>query len=149
MIQRCNGMRFLLKPSQAIGVGRRDWRQYLDGNITAKPEVAGPINFAHAPGANQVLDFVFTQPESSRQNRLCGRGIHEALWNLAVCCQHRIDFPAQAGIERARTIQKSWPFFWRKFHCLLKDLSDSRPWIRRHKVQTSLQTLTELAFGFR
>ena len=50
MRERRDGQRLTLEARERLRVGRRGRRQHLDGDIAMEPEVARPIDLAHAPG---------------------------------------------------------------------------------------------------
>ncbi len=67
MVQRSQGPRLALELAQAIGVAGDVLRQDLDGDGAIEAGVAGAVDLAHAPGADQAEDFVWTQARASSQ----------------------------------------------------------------------------------
>ncbi len=66
MVQRCRRPCFLSEALQPVGIGRERRRQYLDGYVASEPRIAGPVDFAHAAGANLRGDFIRTNFLSCR-----------------------------------------------------------------------------------
>jgi len=71
VVQRSDGPRFLGEAAEAIGVGRDRVGEDLDRHVAPEPGVAGAVDRAHAPGANQLEDLVRTQPRARSQGH-CG-----------------------------------------------------------------------------
>ena len=50
--------RLLHEPPVAIGIGRRFWRQHLDGDGPAEPRIDGAVDHAHAAAADFGFETV-------------------------------------------------------------------------------------------
>ena len=58
MIEPDYGVRFLLKPLQALRVtGKAQWQKFERG-LAARCDVSGQIDFAHPTGADRFRNFV-------------------------------------------------------------------------------------------
>ena len=58
MVQRREDLRFALEPRQALGIVRERVGQDLDRDVAIELRVAGPIDLAHAAGAEGGEDLV-------------------------------------------------------------------------------------------
>ena len=58
MIQRGEQLRFATEPRDTIGVLRKRVREDLERDVASQCGIAGPIHFAHSPGADRCQDFV-------------------------------------------------------------------------------------------
>jgi hypothetical protein len=58
MVERGQHLRFAAEPREAVGVVRHLREQDLDRDLAMQVRIARPIDFAHAPGAQQGNDFV-------------------------------------------------------------------------------------------
>ena len=58
MIERDHGVRFLLKPLQALGVTGKAHGQEFERGLAARCNVGGQIDFAHPAGADRFRNFV-------------------------------------------------------------------------------------------
>jgi hypothetical protein len=67
MRERRDGQGFTLEARERLRVGRCGRRQHLDGDIAMEPEVARPIDFAHAPRPQGANDLECPQAGSCRQ----------------------------------------------------------------------------------
>jgi hypothetical protein len=71
------GQRPIVVPERGI----RSWTEpqaggeHLHGDVAAEPRVAGPIDLAHAAGAERGDDFVWTQTGPGRQHRVRPRAL--------------------------------------------------------------------------
>ena len=52
MVERRQHLRLALKARDAIGIGGKEIRKNLDGDVAAQPRIAGSIHFAHAACAD-------------------------------------------------------------------------------------------------
>lgn len=67
MVQRGEDLAFALKPHHAIDV-RGEWlRQDLQRDVAAEPGITGPIDLAHAPGAEEAGNFVRSEASASSE----------------------------------------------------------------------------------
>ena len=62
VVERGGGARFQLEAVEALRIGREARRQHLDGDVAAEARIAGPIDLAHAAGAEQRDDLVGPEP---------------------------------------------------------------------------------------
>ena len=58
MVQRSDGLRFLLEPAEAVLIVRQRRGQNLDGDFAPQPPVARAIHLAHSARADERLNFV-------------------------------------------------------------------------------------------
>ena len=58
MIEPDYGVRFLLKPLQALGVTSKTHGQEFERGFAARCNVGGQIDFAHPAGADRFRNFV-------------------------------------------------------------------------------------------
>jgi hypothetical protein len=66
MVQRSQQLRFAVKASQPFGIVRQRLRQYLDGDVTSKPSIAGAIDLPHATRVEPRYDLVPTDAGAGR-----------------------------------------------------------------------------------
>ena len=55
---RGDGPGFPLEPFEALGIAGHVRGQHFEGHLTSEPGVCGPIDLAHAAGANRGGDLV-------------------------------------------------------------------------------------------
>src|SRR6266516_4390769 len=67
MIEPNYGMRFLLKPLQALGVGGKAHGQKFECCLTARCHVGGQIDVAHPAGADSFRNFVVADRATDEQ----------------------------------------------------------------------------------
>jgi hypothetical protein len=72
VIERGCRARLLLEARNAIGIGRRDFRQDFDRDVTVQSAVAGPIDFAHPPRTKEARDLVWTELRPGSDRHLIG-----------------------------------------------------------------------------
>jgi hypothetical protein len=58
MIERGEHLRLAFEPGEAVGVGREEVRQDLDGDVTVQLRVARLVNLAHAAGPDGRQHFI-------------------------------------------------------------------------------------------
>ena len=73
VIQRRRGPRFLLEARQALDVLRELRRKHLDRDVPRELRVSGPVDLAHAAGADRANDFVGGQPRAGGKRHRGGR----------------------------------------------------------------------------
>jgi len=73
MIERGCGASFLSETAQTLGIGGVARRQDLDGNFAAEPRVPRAVDFAHAAGAKQREDLVWSELRARSHRN--GRGL--------------------------------------------------------------------------
>jgi hypothetical protein len=76
MIERCQDLRFELKPGEPLRVCGDAGRQSLDRDFPVQLRVAGAINLAHAPTANQREDFEGAEALAGPQRHLRITGLY-------------------------------------------------------------------------
>jgi len=62
VVEGCCRARFLFESNPPIDVARNGRGENLDGDVTSKPGITGPINLTHRPGADRRDNLV--RPES-------------------------------------------------------------------------------------
>jgi hypothetical protein len=62
VVQGCSGASFLFESNPTVSVTRDGGGENLDGDVTSKSRIPGPINLAHRPGADECNNLV--RPES-------------------------------------------------------------------------------------
>jgi hypothetical protein len=61
VVQRAGRAGLELEPTPALRIGRRRFGQHLDGDRAIETCVAGPVDLAHATGAQRCEDLVWTE----------------------------------------------------------------------------------------
>jgi hypothetical protein len=84
MVERRQQLGFALKPDGPFGIGVQSIWQRLDCGVPIQAGVAGAIDFAHAPGADQADDFIRAEPSSSDQRH------QRSLWRASAVMSARI-----------------------------------------------------------
>jgi hypothetical protein len=64
MVERGSRLRLLYESPATALVGDAMRGQHLDGHLAPEPRIAGAIDLAHAPGANQAEDLVGAEPRT-------------------------------------------------------------------------------------
>ncbi len=64
MVQTTDRARLALEPPEVLALCVR---QDLDRDLATKPRVIGPVDDAHAAGADRVLDLVRAEPGAVRE----------------------------------------------------------------------------------
>src|SRR5882762_2924059 len=104
MIERDDGVRFLLKALQALGIPGKAHGQEFERGLAACCHVGGQIDFAHPAAANPFGDFVVTERLTNEQVSLLifnnsrgnadSRDFDEAAYSLTRS-EERFNFAAQ------------------------------------------------------
>src|SRR5206468_1645731 len=115
MIEPNYGMRFLLKPLQALGVAGKALGQKFERGLAARCHVNGQIDFAHPATAYPFGNLVVTDRLADEQISLAisnnsrrnadSWGFNEAAYSLTQS-EKRFNFAAQKLIAFARRFQK-------------------------------------------
>src|SRR2546422_11257866 len=58
MVERGQSSRFLLEPTQTVGIGGVRGGQHLDRDLAAEPGIAGAIDLPHAAGTEGCQNLV-------------------------------------------------------------------------------------------
>ena len=69
MVEAGGASRLLQNPARALLVLWRVGLERLDRDLAPQPEIARPIDDAHATGTERADDFVIAEPLSGRQRR--------------------------------------------------------------------------------
>ena len=67
VIQRSRRARFLLEPTQSLGIAGEGGRQDLDRHVTPQTGIARSIHLAHPAGADERDNFVDAEPHAGNQ----------------------------------------------------------------------------------
>src|SRR5213593_770451 len=116
MIEPNYGMRFLLKPLQALGVAGKALGEEFERGLPARNNIGGQIDVAHPAGADPFRNFVVADrptderislPISNNSRRNADSwGFNEAAYSLTQS-EKGFNFAAQKLIAFARRFQKS------------------------------------------
>ncbi len=71
VVERACSTRFLLKPSQPVGISREGVGQDFDSDFAAQARVTGPIHLAHATRTQGRDDFIRPEFSAGRKPHLC------------------------------------------------------------------------------
>ena len=72
MVQGREHFRFALKPREPIVVGGERWWQDLDRDLALQLGIGGPIDFAHASGADLRGDLVDAEARAWTEGQTAG-----------------------------------------------------------------------------
>ena len=61
MVQRRERLRLALEPQRPLAIGHEGFEHQLEGHVAFEPSVARPVDFTHAPGTEQIDDFIRTK----------------------------------------------------------------------------------------
>ncbi len=70
MVQRRQQLRFALESSEAIGIVRENVRKNLECDVAIQIGIEGAIYLAHAARADELADFVDTEPDAARKGHM-------------------------------------------------------------------------------
>ena len=70
MVQRRQQLRFALESSDAIGIVRENVWKNLECDVAIQFGVERAIYLAHTAGADELADFVNTEPDAARKGHM-------------------------------------------------------------------------------